>query len=148
MHVLQWLAVGVLVNSLALVPAALVQGVGKPDLTAKLHLIELPTYMAVLWWLTKMHGIEGAAIAWTVRAAFDALFLFIMAKQFVPARALFSPKTIAVAALASVTLALATVPQGLVLKGVFLLLTIAAFSFIAWFAVLSPEERHLAQGYL
>ena len=148
MHVLQWLAVGVLVNSLAIVAAALVQGVGKPDLTAKLHLIELPAYMAVLWWLTKMHGIEGAAIAWTARAAFDALFLFIMAKQFVPARSLFGPKTIAVAALASVTLALATVPQGLVLKGVFLLLTISAFSFIAWFAVLSPEERHLAQGYL
>jgi O-antigen/teichoic acid export membrane protein len=147
-HVLQWLAVGVLINSLALVPAALVQGVGKPDLTAKLHLIELPVYMAALWWLTKTHGIEGAAIAWTVRAAFDALVLFIMAKQFLPARGPFSFKTILLAVLALVALALATVPQGLMLKGVFLLLTISTFSFVAWFLVLSPEERNLAQGYL
>ena len=54
-HVLQWLAVGVFINSVAQVPFALVQGVGKPDLTAKLHLIELPAYLATLWWLTRTH---------------------------------------------------------------------------------------------
>jgi O-antigen/teichoic acid export membrane protein len=147
-HVLQWLAVGVLINSIAQVAAALVQGVGKPELTAKLHLIELPLYMALLWWLTKTHGIEGAAIAWTARAAFDALFLFILAKHVLPARVPFSSKTILLAVLASVTLALAAVPQGLMLKGVFLLLTLSTFSFVAWFLVLSPEERNLVQGYL
>src|SRR6266852_1839290 len=70
-RVLQWLAVGVFINSLGQVPFAMVQGVGRPDLTAKLHLIEVPAYLAVLWWLTKTHGIEGAAIAWTARAAAD-----------------------------------------------------------------------------
>jgi O-antigen/teichoic acid export membrane protein len=148
MHVLRWLAVGVLFNSVAHLPAALVQGVGKPELTAKLHLIELPLYMGVLWWLTKTRGIEGAAIAWTARAAFDALFLFIIAKRFLPARVPFTFKTILLPVLASVTLALATVPQGLMLKGIFLLLTLSLFFFVAWFAVLSPEERNSAQGYL
>ncbi len=41
-RVLQWLAVGVFINSLAFVPFSLLQGVGRPDITATLHLIELP----------------------------------------------------------------------------------------------------------
>ena len=85
-HVLQWLAVGVFINSIAQVPFALVQGVGKPDLTGKLHLVELPAYMVMLWWLTKTHGIEGTAIAWTGRALLDAVVLFALARQFLPAR--------------------------------------------------------------
>ncbi len=144
-RVLQWLAVGVFINSLGQVPFAMVQGVGRPDLTAKLHLIEVPAYLAVLWWLTKTHGIEGAAIAWTARAAVDALVLFVLARRFLPVRVAFSPQTILLAALALATLALAAVLQGLVLKGVFLLLTILSFSLCAWFLVLSPEERKLAQ---
>jgi O-antigen/teichoic acid export membrane protein len=147
-RVLQWLAVGVLINSLGQVPFALLQGVGKPDLTAKLHLIELPFYILVLWWLTKAYGIEGTAIAWTARVAFDSLVLFVLAKQFLPIRIPFGSQMILLEVLALVTLALATVPQGLMLKGVFLLLTILSFSLYAWFLVLSPEERRLAQSFL
>jgi len=146
--VLQWLAVGVFINSVAQVPFALVQGVGKPDLTAKLHLIELPAYLAALWWLTRTHGIEGAAIAWTARAIVDALVLFVLAKRFLPARVPLGSQTILVAVLALASLAIATVLQGLVLKGVFLLLTILSFALCAWFLVLSPEDRNFARGFL
>jgi O-antigen/teichoic acid export membrane protein len=81
-RVLQWLAVGVLINSLANIPFALVQGVGRPDLTAKLHLIELPAYLLTLWWLIGARGVEGAAIAWTARMGVDALVLFGMTQRF------------------------------------------------------------------
>ena len=74
-RVLQWLAVGVFINSLAQAPFALVQGAGRPDLTAKLHLIELPCYLLALWWLIGARGIEGAAIAWTGRVIVDAAVL-------------------------------------------------------------------------
>jgi len=147
-HVLQWLAVGVFINSIAQVPFALVQGVGKPDLTGKLHLVELPVYLVMLWWLTKTHGIEGTAIAWTGRALVDAVVLFALAKQFLPARTSSSLPMILLAVLALVTLVLAALLNGLVLKCVFFLLTITSFSFFAWFMVLSPEERDLAQSYL
>jgi len=70
-RVLQWLAAGVFPQSLAQVPFALVQGAGRPDLTAKLHLIELPLYMLALCWLISMYGVEGAAMAWTARVAVD-----------------------------------------------------------------------------
>jgi O-antigen/teichoic acid export membrane protein len=73
---LQLLAVGVLVNSLAYAPFALLQGIGRPDLPAKFHLIELPIYIVVVWLLVSRYGISGAAAAWTLRVALDALLLF------------------------------------------------------------------------
>jgi len=74
--VLRLLAVGVLVNSLAYAPFALLQGIGRPDLPAKFHLIELPIYIVVVWLMVSHYGIIGAAAAWTLRVAFDMLLLF------------------------------------------------------------------------
>jgi O-antigen/teichoic acid export membrane protein len=146
-RVLQWLAVGVFLNCLAQVPFALVQGVGRPDLTAKLHLIELPCYLLALWWLIHMRGIEGAAIAWAGRAAIDALVLFGLGKRFLPTCASVVRRTAFLLALALVTLALASIGQGFVLKGTFLLVTILAFVFASWFLLLTPDERILVQAY-
>jgi len=147
-RVLQWLTVGVFINSMALVPFAMVQGVGRPDLTAKLHLIELPVYLGLLWWLIGVRGIEGAAIAWTARAAVDTLVLFGLARRLLPAGASVTPRTKFLLVLISLTLASATLPQGLVLKGVFLLVTILGFALAMWFFILTPEERTLVQDYL
>lgn len=77
MMVLQILALGVLVNSLAHSPYALLQGVGRPDITAKFHLLELSFYVGIAWVLVSRLGIVGAATAWTLRVALDALLLFI-----------------------------------------------------------------------
>ena len=76
--VLQWLAAGVLLNGLAHVPFAFIQAAGRPDLTAKLHLVELPFYLFGLWWFMNQWGLVGAAAAWTLRAGFDAVAMFIM----------------------------------------------------------------------
>lgn len=146
-RVLQWLAVGVFINSLAHVPFALLQGVGRPDLTAKLHLLELPAYLVMLWWLTGARGIEGAAIAWTGRVAADAFVLFGLARRFLPTGTFVGPGPALLVALAFITLTSATLPQGIVLKGVFLLVTLLGFAFASWFLVLTPEERSLAQDY-
>ena len=78
-RVLQWLAAGVFVNSLAQVPFAFLQGAGRPDLTAKLHFVELPFYLGLLWWAVQRYGIVGAAVVWTLRVAVDAIFIFWMA---------------------------------------------------------------------
>ena len=147
-RVLQWLAVGVFINSLAHVPFALVQGVGKPDLTAKLHLLELPVYLAALFWLTKTYGIEGAAIAWTGRVTVDALILFIIARKLMAIETSFQPQTALFLVLALVSLVLVALLRGLLFKSVFLLLVILSFVSVAWFRVLSPEERKLAQEFL
>ena len=54
--VLQILAVGVLINSLACVPYTLLQGIERPDLTAKFHLLELPLEVGLLWFLVGRMG--------------------------------------------------------------------------------------------
>lgn len=74
--VLQILAVGILANSLALLPFNLIQGLGRADVTAKFHLLELPLYAVMLWFGVKFWGIPGAAAAWTARTTLDGLLLF------------------------------------------------------------------------
>jgi O-antigen/teichoic acid export membrane protein len=146
-RVLRWLAVGVFINSLALVPSALLQGIGRPDLTAKLHMIELPAYLLALWWCISKDGIEGAAVAWTGRVALDAIVLFFLASRLMPAGASLRMRTALVAVTAPVALAVATLPQGLALKGAFVLGAIAVFAAVAWFLILTPEEKVFAQNY-
>jgi O-antigen/teichoic acid export membrane protein len=74
--VLQVLTLGVLINSLAWIPCALLQGAGRPDLPAKFHLFELPLYVGILWFSVNQWGIAGAAWAWTFRVTLDAILLF------------------------------------------------------------------------
>jgi O-antigen/teichoic acid export membrane protein len=78
-RVLQWLALGVFMNCLAQVPFSFIQGIGKPDITTKLHVSELVLYIPALWFLVKLFGINGAAIAWSIRVAFDTMLLFWVA---------------------------------------------------------------------
>ena len=75
--VLQILALGVLINSLAHSPFALLQGVGRPDIPAKFHLLELPIYIGLALLLISYWGIAGAAAAWTLRVSLDAFLLFL-----------------------------------------------------------------------
>jgi O-antigen/teichoic acid export membrane protein len=73
---LQILAIGVLINSLAHVPYSLLQGIGRPDISAKFHLLELPFHFLIAWILINLWGITGAALAWAIRVTLDAFLLF------------------------------------------------------------------------
>lgn len=74
--VLRWLSLGVLMNSLAAMPFALLQGIGRSDATAKIHLAEAPVYLVLMVWLIQAYGITGAAIAWCARATLDMSLLY------------------------------------------------------------------------
>jgi len=79
--VMCWLAVGVFVNSAAWPSLALVQAANRPDLITKLYLLQVPLYIASLWWAVECWGIEGAAAAWALRAVADTVFLFMLARR-------------------------------------------------------------------
>ncbi len=83
-RVLQFIGVGVFINSLASVPFSFLQGIGRPDLTGKLNLLELPFYLLSVWWLTRLRGIDGTALAWTLRMAVDAAALFVLSARHAP----------------------------------------------------------------
>jgi len=78
---LQILAPGVLANSLAFVPFSVFQGLGRADVTGKLHLLELPVHVVVAWFCISRWGIAGAAGAWSIRTALDAGLLFFAAHR-------------------------------------------------------------------
>ncbi len=69
--VLRILALGIFLNVLTGVPFGLLQSMRRADLTAKVHLIELLPYIALLIVLVRGFGITGAAWGWVARVAFD-----------------------------------------------------------------------------
>jgi O-antigen/teichoic acid export membrane protein len=71
----QTLAVGVLIVGSSYIPYNFIQAMGRSDITAKFHLIELPFYILTLFMLVKTFGITGAAYAWTGRVLLDAILL-------------------------------------------------------------------------
>jgi O-antigen/teichoic acid export membrane protein len=73
------LALGVFFNAMAHVPYAAIQAAGRADITAKVHLVELPIYLVGLVVLTQQFGILGAAIAWTTRMCLDLVLLLSLA---------------------------------------------------------------------
>jgi O-antigen/teichoic acid export membrane protein len=76
--ILQLFSVGILVNCLAHVPFTLIQSAGAPRVTALVHLVELPFFLAALWWLTTIYGVLGAAISWLLRMVFDTIIMFFL----------------------------------------------------------------------
>jgi len=74
--IVEVIAIGLFFNAMATVPYALIQSSGRADITAKIHLIELPFYLILLWYFVNNNGLIGAAYAWTIRVTFDALLLY------------------------------------------------------------------------
>lgn len=149
--VMQVLAVGVLANSVGQVPYALLQGVGRPDITAKIHLVEVPFYAGVAWLLVHRSGLAGAALAWTLRVSVDAVLLLAASFRLVhlPARSLLVGhgvvlSTLAVAALLGVSfaagLAAPHAPLGRLCLFAF---SLAAFAWTVWYHAMDESDRRI-----
>lgn len=146
--VLQWLAIGVLVNSLAQVPYALLQGAGRPDLTAVLHLVELPLYLLCAWWAIGQYGIEGAALAWTGRVILDAMLLIVLSKRFLPQTQLVNTQSVTTLFLAALAIAVAFVPLATATKLAVLAVLLLLFFVSVWTWFLDSGERRQLGAYL
>lgn len=145
--VLQWMAVGVFINSMAHTPFALVQGAGRPDLTAKLHLIELPIYLFLLWWLLHLYGIVGAAMAWTLRVAIDTILLFLMSNRLLEGLTIYSLRFALLMMSALLGLSALALPMQSGLKWLLLCMGLIAFAVAAWFWILDQQERTISKNF-
>lgn len=86
-RITQILIVGVFLFSITLPSFNFMQAIGRSDISAIIHLIELPFYLIVLFVLIKYYGLIGAAMAWTLRGVLDYIlytyFLkFLLRKQY------------------------------------------------------------------
>ena len=144
---LQILAAGVFMNSLAHVPFSCLRALGRPDLTAKFHLVELPIHLVVAWFLVGRYGVTGAAMAWTLRVTLDAalLGLGVWAVVGVTPRRLLAHnggRAIAVvAALGIVLVAIAMGMNGALPRIMFSGLATATVGYFAWHKILDTSER-------
>jgi len=137
---LRTFAVATLVNSLAAVPFVLLQARGRAEVSAKLHVVQMPLYLVLLWAMIRLFGLEGAAAASLLRVTVSATLMFLIAHLLVPSssRALrpLRPFALPVAAALAVAWlappplgALATVPA------------LALFAVAAWRRLLTAQER-------
>lgn len=83
--VLRWLAIAVFANAVAQVPYAALQADRHSKYAALLHVVELPIYLGLLFWLVRTHGLEGAAIAFCVRMSADSVAMWVVAARRIPA---------------------------------------------------------------
>lgn len=139
--VFQILAVGVLINSVAFAPNVLVQGIGRPDRVATLHVIELLVYLPSLWYATTHFGIEGAAVAWTARVAVDATVLYWSAALLLSFKKGALIRMAAACSGVSLLLIGSALMTTVLVKAAYLFAVAGLFCFVVWNGLLEPNER-------
>jgi O-antigen/teichoic acid export membrane protein len=138
---LQILAVGVFFNGLALIPFSLIQGAGRPDLTAKLHMAELPVYAAMLAAFIYFWGITGVALAWSVRTGIDLCLLLWVGRRLAALRIIDLIRLCGGLAASLALLAAAFVPHTLSAQLLFVALVLVLGGMLTWRFVLQSHER-------
>jgi O-antigen/teichoic acid export membrane protein len=138
---LQWLSVAVFVNSVAQVPYAAVQGGGRADVAAKLHLIELPLYAGLLWWLAHEHGLLGVALAWLARMAADGFVLLALSGRALPALAVPARRAAVATFVVAAGLCACTLPVSLGARLAAALAGFVALAAAVPLGLVTPAER-------
>lgn len=78
--VLSILALGIWINSVSLVPFSYLQTNGRADLIAKIHVLEFPIFIGLLFFVVSKYGVIGAAVVWTIRATFECICFFLASR--------------------------------------------------------------------
>ena len=145
---LQVLALAVFINCIAFVPFGLLQGLGRPDLTAKFHLLETPVYALALWFFLPRFGLVGAAWAWVLRISLDTALLFfaVLKLKFVSPRAMIEKplkRALMALALPAVLVPLSWINTSFAAQLVLSSLILLVFVTAVWGYVLDHNERNL-----
>jgi O-antigen/teichoic acid export membrane protein len=125
---LRWLTLGIFFNAMAAVPLMLILSAHRPDIPAKVHLIEAPLYLALLCWLTYSSGVSGAAMAAALTWIVDGLSWFGFAWMLVPCGIEPLRRSLSTTVASVPVFALAVmIPDVLALKAVFLCVALTVF---------------------
>lgn len=91
------LLIGIWFNSVAHLPYFLLQAQGKPDLVAKVHMVELPLYLVAAWIAVQSFGLSGVAVVWVVRCMVEAIVLLLFGRLLFISTSFLLPQALAVA---------------------------------------------------
>lgn len=139
--ILQLLAIGILMNSLSLIPNNFFQGIGKPRIPTLINLVEFPIYILLMYLLIDMYGIKGAAFTFMLMASIDALAMYIAARKLFGIKfesKIFIFLFITILAVLTLPFLLGTI----ILKVIIFLVVAIIYSLISWKKFLSEEEKN------
>jgi len=139
--VIRALSIGIFVHGLARVSWFFVQAAGRPDLAAKLHLVEVPLYLLAAYALIGPYGVNGAALVWSLRCGIDFLLLLVLAVRLLPHACLRFVRITAVVVAGCVLMALSAWPAGLLTRLAACTFSVAVLYAGSWFWALSAAER-------
>lgn len=77
------LAIGCFLDGLSYIPRLLLSAKGRPDVIVRCQLVSVLPYIPLAVWLIRTLGIEGAALAWSLRAIVEGVLVFSAAREFV-----------------------------------------------------------------
>ncbi len=145
---LQIMAVGGLANSITYIPFAIIQAAGRPDLTGKFHIIELPIFVLLAYFLIKNFGIEGAAIGWMLRSMIDALILMILADHLMPDRNYLPKLLYVITGLMFLLIIPMAFDMSIMEKIIYLCLSILSLGAMTYLKVLEDNDKRILLNYI
>lgn len=145
----RWMVVGLMVFGFATPMVSMVQALHRPDITAKMNLVELPLYVPFLWWMIETHGVAGAACAVAIRLTVEAVVLAICTARLVPGlRAAIGASAAMLAGLLAVVAIAATMDVGIVARSLFVAVAMPGTLLAGLLVFFPPHERAELRGYL
>ncbi|WP_428235438.1 flippase [Gracilimonas sp.] len=140
--VLQILIVGAFVNCIAKIPFTFIQGLGQPNVTAKLHLGEFVGYVPILWFLINTYGILGAAFARAIRVFVDWFALTFIANKKIHGKSFILETLALTGALIAIYFA-STFSIGLVMKVISTVMLMGVYFSLVWNQYLDQDTKAL-----
>ena len=140
--VLQFLSIGILMNSLSLIPNIFFQGTGKPHIPTLLNIVELPFYILGMYLMIINYGIKGAAIFYMSAAIFDAVMMYFLAYKVFGVK-FKSLSSVSFLIIFMLMLFVMISIQGVLFKIVLSAVVMFTFVFCVWKFFLTVEEKRI-----
>ncbi len=141
--VLQWLGIAVIFAAADSVVSGFIDAIGRPDVNAKFSIVELVLYVPILIVLLSLFGIEGAALAWTLRIALDLLVRVAVAGRLYPAIRPVLARTLTFTVVATLALCLPLLVAAPSARAGMMVLAGVVFLAALWTWGVTGEERAL-----
>jgi Polysaccharide biosynthesis C-terminal domain len=141
-RVLALLACGVFLSSIARIPWTLLVAC-RPDLPAKLSLVEAPVYLTILYFLARSFSLEGAAIAWVLRMTVNCVILHAMTWRLLPdaRKAIKKDALMAAICIAVISVAGMLFNASVASRSAYLVFSLTGALLTIWFCLISRDER-------
>lgn len=139
--ILWWFGLAIVINTIGFIPSAFLQSRNRPDIPARLLLIQLPFYFTLLLVLLNNVGVEGAAITWFLRMIVDVGLLFYFSFRQLGKSFTFNMRWAFLAVMPLGAFITAVSLHSLQMKIGFFLFVTTGFILVCWLQLLNDRER-------